>query len=40
MSPDEHIEYAPFEAEAFYESSLDKRRQGFRIYLPMARETD
>jgi hypothetical protein len=40
MSPDEHIEYAPFEAEAFYESFLHKRRQGFMIYPCMAREAD
>jgi hypothetical protein len=38
MSPDEHIEYAPFEAEAFYESFLHKRRQGFKIYPCIARE--
>ena len=38
MSPDEHIEYAPF--EAFYESFLHKNRQGFRIYPGMAREAD
>ncbi len=40
MSPDEHIEYASFEAEAFYESLLHKRRQGFRIYPRLAREAD
>jgi hypothetical protein len=40
MSPDEHVEYAPFEAEAFYESFLHKRRQGFRIYPGMVWETD
>jgi hypothetical protein len=38
MSPDEHIEYAPF--EAFYESCLHKRRQGFRNYPGMAKEAD
>jgi len=32
MSPDEHIEYAPFEVEGFCESSLHERRPGFRIY--------
>ena len=40
MSPDEHIKYAPFEAEAYYESFLHKKRQGFRIYPGMAREAD
>ncbi len=40
MSPDEHIEYAPFEAEAFYESFLHKKRQGFKIYPGMVREAD
>jgi len=35
MSPDEHVEYAPFEAEAYYESFLHKRCQGFRIYPGM-----
>jgi hypothetical protein len=38
MSPDEHIEYTPF--EAFYESFLHKKRQGFRIYPGMVREAD
>ena len=38
MSPDEHIEYAPF--EAFYESFLHEKRQGFRIYPGMVREAD
>jgi hypothetical protein len=40
MSPDEYIEYAPFEAEAFYEPSLHKKRQGFRIYPGIVREAD
>ena len=40
MSPDEHIEYAPFGAEAFYTPFLQKRRQGFRIYPGMVREAD
>jgi hypothetical protein len=40
MSPDEHIEYAPLEAEAFYEPFLHKKGQGFRIYPGMAREAD
>jgi hypothetical protein len=40
MSPDEHVEYAPFEAEAYDESFLHKRRQGFRIYPTMVWETD
>ena len=40
MSPDEHIEYAPFEAEAYYESFLHKKRQGFRIYPRMVREAN
>jgi len=40
MSPDEHIEYAPFEAEAFYDAFLHVRRQGFRIYPDMAREAN
>jgi hypothetical protein len=39
-SPDEHIEYAAFEAEAFCDSSLHRRRQGFRIYPGMVREAD
>ncbi|HKH58991.1 MAG TPA: hypothetical protein VKA20_10680 [Rubrobacter sp.] len=40
MSPDEHIEYAPFQAEAFYDTFLHERRQGFRIYPGMVREAD
>jgi hypothetical protein len=40
MSPDEHIEYAPFEAEALYGPCLHKRRQGFRNYLGLAKEVD
>jgi hypothetical protein len=40
LSPDEHIEYAPFGAEAFYTSFLHKRRQGFKIYPGMVREAD
>jgi hypothetical protein len=39
-SPDEHIEYAAFEAEAFCDSFLHRRRQGFRIYPGMVREAD
>jgi hypothetical protein len=35
MSPDEH---APFGAEAYYESFLRKKGQGFRIYPGMVRE--
>ena len=40
MSPDEHIKYAPFEAEAYYESFLHKKGQGFRIYPGMVRGAD
>jgi hypothetical protein len=40
MSPDEHMEYAPFGAEAFYTSFLHKRRQGSRIYPGMVTEAD
>jgi hypothetical protein len=40
MSPDEHIEYASFEAEALYESLLHKKRQGFRIYPGMVKEAN
>jgi hypothetical protein len=40
MSPDELIEYAPFQAEASYDTFLRERRQGFMIYPGMAREAD
>ena len=40
MSPDDHIEYAPFEAQAFYESFLHEKRRGFRIYPDVVREAD
>jgi hypothetical protein len=40
MSPDEHIEYAPFQAEASYDTFMHERRQGFRIYPCLAREAD
>jgi hypothetical protein len=36
----EHVEYAAFEAEAICDSSLHRRRQGFRIYPGMVREAD
>ena len=37
MSLDEH---ALFEAEAYYESFLHKKGQGFRIYPGMVREAE
>jgi hypothetical protein len=40
MSPDDHIEYAPFEARGFYESFLHERYPAFRIYPGMLWEAD
>ncbi|HYZ06893.1 MAG TPA: hypothetical protein VE691_17630 [Rubrobacter sp.] len=40
MSPDDHIEYAPFEAQGFYESFLHERHPAFRIYPGMLGEAD
>jgi hypothetical protein len=38
MSPDDHIGYAP--CEAYYDSFLHNKRQGFRIYPGMVREAN
>jgi len=40
MSPEEHIEYSPFEVERFCESFSHKKRSGFRIYPGVVGEAD